>query len=232
MNTRTAPSIKDRWKHLHGKQKLQYVWDYYKLPIAVCLIFFYVIGYILYGHFSKKDVLLYAGLVNISAGEQLTSALSRGFIDSVGANPSKTELKLYTGLYLTDEPEGSGREYAYASRIKILASVDNEQLDVVLMNREAFDLFSHSGYLSDLEELFAKLDAKTAAEWEPYLAANTVMQTDSAAEEYPMGLRLSQKGLFEEAGLDGDVYLGVIKNTPRTDMVIEYIKYLKMSQSN
>ena len=49
---------------------------------------------------------------------------------------------------------------------------------------------------------------------------------ESAAETCSMGLKMSQKGLFKNAGFDGDVYLGVIKNTPRMDMVIEYINYL------
>ena len=30
--------------HLHGKQKIQYIWDYYKLPAIICLIFLYIIS--------------------------------------------------------------------------------------------------------------------------------------------------------------------------------------------
>ena len=45
-------------------------------------------------------------------------------------------------------------------------------------------------------------------------------------EDYPTGLRLSQNKLFVKAGFEDDLYLGVIKNTPRIDTVIEYIKYL------
>jgi len=41
----TDSTIKNHWKNLHGKQKIQYILDYYKLPIAVCLIFLYIIGY-------------------------------------------------------------------------------------------------------------------------------------------------------------------------------------------
>ena len=45
-----------------------------------------------------------------------------------------------------------------------------------------------------------------------------------------MGLLVSQKGIFKKAGFDGDVYLGVVKNSPRTDMAIEYINYLYSEQ--
>lgn len=232
--------MNEHLKHLHGKQKIQYIWNYYKLPIVICLIFLYIIVYTIYGHFSKKETLLYAGTVNVSAGERLTGELSGGFLDYMDVNTSKTELKLYAGLYLTDAPDDPNREYTYASRIKIIASIDDEKLDVVIMNKEAFDAFSQNGYLSDMEELLRDTDPGSLAELKPYLATNAVILEDNAddirlnkslsyeavTEEYPMGLLLSQKGLFKKAGFEDDVYLGVIKNSPRMDMAIEYIKYL------
>lgn len=226
--------------HLHGKKKIQYIWDYYKLPVVICLIFLYIISAAIYGRISQKETLLYTALVNISAGGQLTDELSSGFLDFLDVSSSKTELKLYTGLYLTDNPDNPNHEYTYASRIKIVASIDDEQLDVVLMNKEAFDAFSQNGYLCNIEELLRGTDTGAAEEWEPYLVNNTVILEDNAddvlsdsslsyqavTDDFPMGLLISQKGLFKKAGFDDDVYLGVIKNSPRMDMAAEYIKYL------
>ena len=62
----------ETFKALDGRQKLQYIWDYYKLPLAVLCIFLYIIGYSLYGHFTHKETLLCTALVNVSAGEALT----------------------------------------------------------------------------------------------------------------------------------------------------------------
>ncbi len=225
---------------LHGKKKIQYIWDYYKLPIVICLIFLYIISYTIYGRFSQKETLLYTGLVNVSASEQLTDELSLGFLDFLDVNSSKKELKLYTGLYLTDNPDSPNYEYTYASRIKTVASIDDEKLDVVLMNKEAFDAFSQNGYLYNMEELLRDTAPEAMTEWEPYLVTKTVILEDNADEimldsslsyqaltdEFPMGLLISQKGLFKEAGFGDDVYLGVLKNSPRVDMAIEYISYL------
>ena len=225
---------------LHGKKKIQYIWDYYKLPIVICLIFLYIISYTIYGRFSQKETLLYTALVNVSASEQLTDELSLGFLDFLDVNSSKKELKLYTGLYLTDNPDSPNYEYTYASRIKTVASIDDEKLDVVLMNKEAFDAFSQNGYLYNMEELLRDTAPEARTEWEPYLVANTVILEDNADEimldsslsyqaltdEFPTGLLVSQKGIFKRAGFDGDVYLGVIKNSPRMDIAAEYIKYL------
>ena len=103
-------SSNEKWNSLSRKQKVRYVWDYYKFPIAVCLICIYIVGYTVYGHFTKKEVLLYTALVNVSAGEQLTNELDGGFLDFLGADVSKTELELYTGISLTDDPDAPNHE--------------------------------------------------------------------------------------------------------------------------
>ncbi len=237
-STRTEIPKKEQWKQLQGTQKIQYIWDYYKFPIIVCLILLYIIGYILYGHFSKKDTVLYTALVNVSASEKLNAQLSDGFMDYIDADASRKTIQLYKGLYLTSDQDDPNHEYTYASRIKIIASIDGEQLDIVLMNKEAFDTFSQNGYLYNLEELLQDSDILTSVE--PYLVTNTSILEDNSEDllmddslsyqavtkEYPMGLDVSQKGLFQKAGFEDSVYLGVIANSPRMDMAVEYIKYL------
>ncbi len=236
----TSSTKKEKWKQLHGMQKVCYIWDYYKFPIFICLLFFYIIIYAVYGHFSKKTAVLYTGLINVSVDGQLNAQLSDGFLDFADEDAGKKEVPLYTGLYLTNDQNNPHHEYTYASRIKILASIDGEQLDVVLMNKEAFDAFSQNGYLCNLEKLFQESAPDTLHEIEPYLVTNISILEDNAddlsldsslsyqavTEEYPMGLNVSQKGIFKQAGFEDDVYLGIIKNSPRTDMAIKYIDYL------
>lgn len=235
----TISTAKEQWKQLHGKQKIQYIWDYYRFPIVVGLIFLYILGYTVYGHFSKKDTVLYTGLINVSVNEQLTNQLSDGFLDFINKNTSRYDLQLYTGLYLTTDPDNPNHEYTYASRIKILASIDNEQLDIVLMNREAFDAFSQNGYLCNLEELLQASAPDALAELKSRLVTNTAILEDNSedlladdsltyqavTEEYPMGIDVSQKGIFSQAGFEEPVYLGVIANSPRMDTAVNYIKY-------
>ena len=85
-----------------------------------------------------------------------------------------------------------------------------------------------------MEELLRDTAPKARTEWEPYLVANTVILEDNADEimldsslsyqaltdEFPMGLLISQKGLFKEAGFGDVVFLGVLKYSPRMDRAI------------
>lgn len=236
----TITAKKEQWKQLHGKQKIQYIWDYYKFPMIVCFIFLYIIGYTAYRHFNKKDLVLYAGLINISSSEQLNLQLSNDFLEFMDETISQKKVQLYTGLYLTSDPNNPHHEYTYASRIKILAAIDSEQLDVVFMDRESFDAFSQNGYLCNLEHLLQDLSPDTFDTLKPYLVTNTSILEDNSedlladsslpyqavTEEYPMGLNVSQTGILKQAGFNDDIYLGVVGNSPRTRNAVKYINYL------
>ena len=179
---RKASLEREKLKNLHGLKKVQYIWDYYKLPIVVLCIFLYIITYSLYGHFTHKETVLYTALVNVSASESLTAQLSTDFLDFIDTDTSKETMQLYTGLYLTDDETNPYHEYTYASRMKILASIDGEQLDVVLMNKEAFDAFSQNGYLCDLMELLSDKDTVLLNECKPDLVTNTIILEDNSVD--------------------------------------------------
>ena len=108
---RKASPEREKLKNLHGLKKVQYIWDYYKLPIVVLCIFLYIITYSLYGHFTHKETVLYTALVNVSASESLTAQLSTDFLDFIDTDTSKETMQLYTGLYLTDDETNPYHEY-------------------------------------------------------------------------------------------------------------------------
>ncbi len=227
-------------KTLKGKTKLQYIWDYYKLPLALPGILLYILAYNLYSRLTDKESVLSTALVNVNAGETLTEGLCDGFPASMNLNPSKCRVELYTGLYLTDDELNEYHQYTYASRMKILAMIDGELLDVVLMNKEAFDAFSQNGYLCDLEELLTRTDSGLYDAIQQDLADNIVILEDNqdellfdasasyhaVTEEHRYGIDLSQTSLVGSAGFNEPVYFGLIANSPHTDIAVEYLKYL------
>ena len=116
------------------------------------------------------------------------------------------KVRLYKGLYLTDNENNPNHEYTYASRMKILGAIDSESLDVVFMNKEAFDAFSQNGYLCDLEKLLQQKNPGLYKEVSPFLQTNTKILNDNSVDiyldpsvtysaetkEYPMGLDISE----------------------------------------
>lgn len=225
---------------LHGRKKIGHILTYYKFPLVILCIFLYFIGYGVYRHITHKDAVLYTALVNVTTGEDLTRQLGEDFTAYLGADMSKYELKLYTELYLTDDELNAWHEYTYASRMKILAAIEGKQMDIVLMNREAFDAFSQNGYLYDLDTILSEHAPDLHERLKPDLVSNILILEDNAddlalddsisysavTQEALYGLDLSETALIRQAGFGDTVYLGVIANSPRLDTVMEYLRYL------
>ena len=218
-------------------QRLDHILEYYKFPLVLALIAAVALGSVLYYRLTRRDALLYVGFANISVGETLDSELGEGFIRAVGADPRKSEVRLYRGLYLSLDATVQNHEYAYASRLKVMAAIANGQLDVMLMNREAYDILSAGGYLLPLTEL---ADADLYGRISDRMTVNTVVLEDNAiehrldesvpyraeTEEVENAILISAFPRFARADFSGDVYLGVIKNSARMDAVLQYIDHL------
>lgn len=220
-------------------QKAEYVFAYYKLPLVLALVAAVALGSIAHRLLTHKEPLLYAAYVNVVPNDGVDEVLTGSFVEHQGLNPRKAEVYAYRDLYLTSDASTADHGYAYASKIKLMAAVDAEQLDVVLMNQEAYDLLSASGYLLDLPEACTgalSLPAKAEA----LLATNTVVLSDNRieveldeADEYVAqtieatnALEVTELPLFEDFSDDESLYLGIIANTPRLDTVCAYLRYV------
>ncbi len=231
---------REKWDSLSTSKRVQYIWDYYKLPIVIACVILYAIGYMVYRHVTHKDVVLYAALTNVNIGETLEEQLTNGFLEKQEIDASKNMLSLSSGWYLTDDPASAYHEYTYATRMKVLASISSEQLDVVLMNQEAFDAFAQNGYLCNIDETLQDADPALHEKLSPYFVENVEIIEDNAEDliydsteeyvaettEYPMGIDLNEAGMIKDAGFEDAVYFGIIGNTPRMETAVEYLDYL------
>ena len=230
---------KDSFRKMNAADKAEYIFTYYKLPIVLALVALWFVSSTVYRQITKKDAVLYSAHINVSVGDNLERQLNAGFISATGANPRKAEVYLYRGLYLSDDASTENHQYGYASRLKLLASIEAKQLDVVLMNQEAYDILSQNDYLLDLSGFLSENDS-FYHRLDPYLSTNIVIIEDNAieynlneADEYVAvtkevvnGVDVSAFPVFLEARFPDAVYLGVIANSPRLPAVLQYIEYL------
>ena len=225
-------ALRESFRKMDTAHKAEYIYMYYKWFILLGLVALVILGNTLHRQLTKKDVTLYLGLANVSIGTELEQTVTVDFLEWLGQNPKKNEVLVYKGLYLSANASTEDHQYAYASKMKVMAAVNAQRLDVVLMNREAYDLLSRSGYLLPLAELPENLT--------PYLTENEVILEDNSidvqlnnAEEYRIvtqtavnGLNVSEFPLFRDAGFDGAVYIGFLANIPHYDTAVSYLEYL------
>lgn len=223
------------FREMNLLQKLDYIVTYFKLPITLVTIVLVFLGAALNIRLHKKNVVLYTGLINVEAGYNLQNALTVDFLEQNDLSVKKDEVRLYQGLYLTSDPASEVFQYVYASRLKVLAAIESKELDVVLMNREAYDTFSQSGYLLNLAETEL---AETCAD---ALETNLVIYEDNAEEhsfdesipykavtgEEKNALSSDGLALLQEAGFGKELYVGIIANSERVETAENYLLYLK-----
>lgn len=227
---------RDAFRKMNFREKLDYIFTYYKLPILLGVIALAVIGSAAHRQLTKKEAVLYTAFINVSVGELLEDTLTAQFVAQSDKSARKSEVYLYRDLYLSDDASFVNHEYAYASRLKLLGAINAKKLDLVLMNREGYDILSQNGYLMELSELTAGNEA-LRQRLASYLTANTVILEDNAIEynlnEAPSyeavtedaanALEVSDLPIFRAAGFPDAVYLGVIANSARTEWVLRYL---------
>lgn len=231
---------REAFKRMSLAQKAEYIFAYYKLPLILTLIAVVFAGSVTHRLLTEKEAVLYVAYANVAVPDELDRQLTSEFLDAEGISPTRSEVYCYRDLYLTAEATTATHQYAYASKLKTLASVDAEELDIVLMNREAYDLLSRSGYLLDLKTGLHDTGLSLPPELEALAVANEVVLEDNqievdlgeaetyeaVCETHTNALDVSTLAPFTAAHLDGTVYLGIIANTPRLERALAYFTYL------
>lgn len=231
------------FRNMSRKEKLDHVWTYYKWPILLGLAVLILLGSLLQRQLTKKETALSLAFANVSVGEDLERELTDGFLRAVGADGRKQEVYLYRELYLSDDADQLDHQYAYASRMKLMGAVNAGKLDLVLMNRESYDLLSRGGYLLELSPSFFAEDPALYETLSPLLVSNEVVLSDNGIE-YQLGeaethevetlsvqnaIEVTGLPLFARAGFPDAVYLGVVANSERLADCIAYISFISES---
>lgn len=213
-------------------QKAEHIFTYHKWTILLLLLSLIVLGSILHRQLTQKRPVLYLAVINTTFGEQVEKSLTEDFLAAAGGDTRREEVYLYRDLYLSEDADALNHEYAYASKVKLGGAISAEKLDLVLMNQEAYDIFSRQGYLLELTALPDALSA-SLVENEVILSDNSVdYLLGNAAQEQVItktvsnALAVSSLPLFRDAGFDGALYIGVISNSPRPEEAKAYLRYL------
>ena len=137
-------------RSLQGKKKLQFVWDYYKIPIIVLLFAVAVLMLAILVRSPKKDIAVYIVWVNAVSQDENT------YFDEMlhAADPELSEksVDLNTGYALG----GEGNEGSDAQTMQVLAALFGiGDLDVYIADSTYFEMYERKDAFADLSELMA-----------------------------------------------------------------------------
>jgi hypothetical protein len=213
------------------KKRIRQILDYYKLVVVIIAIFIYILCYIGWRYMTRQDFVLYAAAVNVGMDaktEELFTEfpLSETFHEAFPGASKRSAVSLTENLFLTNDSSGDYHEYVYASRLKILASIEAKKLDLVIGDGEAMEAFAGQGFLMPLDTLFEGNEKITGR-----LKEGTVILEDnhievllddkipyqSVTKKELTALDVTDLNIIEPFREGDRVYLGIIANSDRTD---------------
>ena len=194
------------FKNMTTNQKIEYIFDYYKFHIGAVILVLAIIIYILHGIITHKDPAINITVSNLYLDTETETLITDSFLKSQNIDTNKNKAEIYS-IAVTKE-DNAGAEYTYASHMKLMTMITAEQIDVILMDKNSYELFSSEGYLSDLRD---------------YISDDTLF-TDGKTDH----IILPASKYFKEAGTD-DIYLAVAANTPHKEISTAFIEYLLSS---
>ena len=165
---------KAAFKAMSPAEKAEHIFTYHKWTILLVLLVLLIIGSTIHRQLTQKRPVLYLAVVNVSLGEDVQKQLTQDFLTETGGDARRQEVYLYRDLYLSEDADALNHEYAYASKVKLTGAISAGKLDLVLMNREAYDIFSRQGYLMELTALSDPLS--------PYITENEVILSDNSVD--------------------------------------------------
>nr|WP_300186535.1 hypothetical protein [uncultured Agathobaculum sp.] len=212
---------KQKLKQLTRKQKLWYLWDYYRLWIIGGVSLLLVVGFLIGNYIrANRENYIYTLYVNTFAEIGQGSDFWQGYVDFCGVDTSQENV-IFDAQNYFDMSSGSVTGNHYYEKAVVL--IDSGTVDAIVMETENLALLGQSGRLIDLQ------DDRTQALAEQYAdRLITVTHTDEAGNtrEIPVGIDISDSKLVSQAQAYEDCALGISAGAQHIEAVGQFLDYI------
>lgn len=210
-------SEKEKLKTMSGKDRIWYIWEYYKLPIFGAILGIILIRSIAGSIYrSGFETVLHCVYLNTRGEELNTAPVEEDFA---------SYLELGNKQLITTESAyiaygGNMTEFTYASMAKISALIAAKDLDVMICDRENFEHYASMNGGLELEEgLPAKLLVRVSDRLE--------YAPNENGQAHAYGINLSGTEFAARSNLTQEPpILLIISNSTRTETVFALLDFI------
>ena len=206
-------------KTLRGKKRVQFIWDYYKIPLlaAAFVLVFLILALVIRA--PKKDTAVYVVWLNGIAQQE--SSYFDDLLQKAGFDTEKQHVDVNTTLSMGVE----GNEAADAQTLQVLSALFGiGDLDLFLSDPEYFDRYAARDAFKDLSELLRPevLDAlrEHAAEQLYYV-------TNGDGQEIIAGYRITKDSGAAKAGYlaeGAEAVAGILENALNQENAVRLLE--------
>lgn len=197
---------------LNTRERLQYIWDYYKLPILGIPLAALVLLFVIMSFSADTEPALSLYLINHSVTEEERAALAASLHDALC--PDADASSVYVDASLTITPSSPD----YESQMSFTTAIAGHTIDVMLADEEFLAYYAAKDAFYDLSEL---LPAELYGQLAPYL----LYAEDAEGISCAYGLDVSGCPLLSGLALEAPV-LTVAKGSEHTELAVELIQVM------
>lgn len=214
-----AEEKKNWFKELTFKEKLHYIWDYYKIHIIVGLLLIYVLTTFTLSMINRKEYVLNIALIGESVDFDRLSQFSHEVTKELVGNPSDKKEASVDFYKLMRDSQGE-LILDPASTQKLIARIAAKQIDVIILDKKSFDALAVQG-------AFLRLDKTEGLDLKDYKVEKTLKDMNGVKKGvYGIYVNYDNRWL-KQIGYDyHDKIIAVLSNSEHKDLAIKFVKWL------
>lgn len=145
---------KTPFKELTFSQKIQYIWDYYKIPIFLVIIGIIAVTTFIHGRLAQKNTVLSVLCVNAenSTTEDNGADIFNDFLTDNGYDLSKDEIALNKNICVDVDKSGLD----YQNMAVLTAYFASNEYDICFMDDKTFDYYAKNVCFEDISKYLDK----------------------------------------------------------------------------
>ena len=186
-------SVKEKYKSLSGKKKLEFIYDYYKFPIIGTLLAIIIIGYMAYSFATKQDIYCnityYGSTVNSENFNQIKDKLNENIL----GNDKRSSIFTDTMLINFNSNYGDDPTTTQAFAVRLAAN----EIDILLAEKNNFEYFAANNMLLDLNLLEGFNTLNISSD-------NLATAKDESGTDKTYGIKVDNLNLLKDAGFDNE----------------------------
>lgn len=200
------------------KEKIDYIWEYYKywiIGITACIVLIY--GIVDAQIENSKPTYLYLTMVNsnmVSSGE---TSLMDDFAEYAQVDQSKTKLNLDTSIQMKTDMSD---EYSMNSSAKMFAQFAAKTIDATIMDKEMIEFFVDKDAFTDLESILP-------SDFYQKHKDRFITGIDSEGKQFICAMDISDSNIFQKTNSYVQTpYYSIIVNSQNQENTIQFLEYL------
>lgn len=212
-----------KFKSLSTKEKIQYIWDYYKLHIAIIIVIIGVIFSYASRLSNQVDTEVYCLVFNDPENEDLANHIKSTYSEYIGND--KVTASVDTGyLFSYDENEKMNWPDT-SSTVKYMAIQSSGDADTIITDYDSMRWAIKVDLLTPVDEILPKDLCKQLEPYFVYIDADDT--EDKSQTQLIYGLDITESKIYKGHSYNYDKAILCLPNVSRNpEAAIKFVKYM------